>query len=85
MSTPSPKVSAISGEVTGWKLVTSSTKRKDPALSKGLQVQDRSTTLKSEEEPDMPSRRRSGPPLVHKEEFGQRKGGARVAKRWFWK
>lgn len=65
--------------------MTSSTKRKDPAPSKGLQVQNRSTTLKGEEEPDVPSSKGSGPPLVHKKEFDQRKGGARMAKRWLWK
>lgn len=83
VSTPSPKVCAASAEVKGWKLGTSSTKRKGPTLSRGLQ--DRSTTLKGGEEPDMPSSKRSDPPLAHKEEFGQWKGDARVAKRWFWK
>lgn len=85
VTTPSPKVSATSGEVKGWKPVTSSTKRKDPTLSRGLQVQDRFSALKGEEEPDMPSSKRSGQPLAHKEEFDQRKEDARVAKRWFWK
>lgn len=64
MSTPSPKVSASSGEMKGWKLVTSSTKGKDPTLSRGLQAQNRSTALKGEEEPDMPSSKRSGWPLA---------------------
>lgn len=45
----------------GWKLVTSSTNRKDSTLSGRLQVPDRSTTLKGEEEPVMPSSKN----LVH--------------------
>ena len=85
VSTPSLKVSAASGEGERWKLVTSSIKRMDPVPSKGLQVQNRSTTLMGEEEPDEPSSKRSGPLLACKEEFGQRKGGARMAKRWLWK
>lgn len=66
MSAPSLMLSATSGEGKGWKLVTSSTKRKDLAPSKDLQVQNRYTTLKGEEELDMSSSKGSGPPLVHR-------------------
>lgn len=40
----------------------SGTKRKAPAPPKGLQLQNRFTTLKVEEEPDMVSSRSCGPP-----------------------
>ena len=79
VSTPSVKVSAASGEGEGWKLVTSSIKRSDPAPSKGLQVQNRSTTLIGEEEPDVPSSKGSGPPLACKEEERRCKNGKKVA------
>lgn len=79
VSTSSFKESTTSGE---WqKLVTSSTKRKDPAPPKGLQVQNRFTTLTGEKQPGMHSSKGSGLPLAHKDEFGQRKGGARAAKK----
>lgn len=38
VSTPSPKVSATSAEVKGWKLGTSSTKRKGPTLSRAYKT-----------------------------------------------
>ena len=52
--TPNIKVSAISGEWKGWKLVTSGTKRKASTSPKSLQLQKRLTTLKDEEEPQVP-------------------------------
>lgn len=49
------------GEGEGWKLVLSGTGRKAPAPPKGLQLQNRFTTLKAEEEPDMLSSTSRGP------------------------
>ena len=59
---PTIMVSATSGEGEGWQLVPSGTKRKAPAPPKGLQLQNRFTTLKAEEEPDMLSSRSCGSP-----------------------
>lgn len=59
---PSIKVSTTSVEGEGWKLVPSATKRKVPAPPKGLHLQNRFTTLKVEEEPDMLSCRSCAPP-----------------------
>ena len=42
-------INATSGEGERWKLVTSGTKRKTPALPKGLQLQNRFTALRVEE------------------------------------
>lgn len=60
VSTSTIKVSKTSGE--GWKLMTSSTKRKAPAPPKNLQVQNRLTALKIEEETDMPTNKGPGSP-----------------------
>lgn len=54
-------MSATSEAGEGWTLVTSGTKRKAPTLPKVLQLQNRFTGLKVEEEPDVPSTKGSGP------------------------
>ena len=53
---------AVSGEGEGWKLVTSGTKRKAPVPPKGLQLQNRFTALKVEEDPHVPTSKGPGPP-----------------------
>lgn len=54
-------VNATSGEE-GWKLVASGTKKKVPASSKSLQMQNRFTVLKAEENSDVPTRKEPGSP-----------------------
>lgn len=56
------KVSETSGEGEGWKLMTSGTKRKDPAPPQGYNCKIVSTTHEAEGKPDVPASKEPGPP-----------------------